>query len=140
MRYPVLREDFFFQSRRRHDESTTRRSGIVLAGNRPAAGGERLERCRFLSAGIDLDVQSLWLAAELRGREADQRPKSRRTDRVDVGAVSAAQLLPVRIESPGRSPHVRVLLSHGVSLDVSPGSDASTLTMVLCALREVQLC
>lgn len=77
---------------------------------------------------------------KLRGREADQRPKNRRTDRVDVGAVSAAQLLPVRIESPGRSPHVRVLLPHGVSLDVSYGSDASALTMVLRALREVQLC
>ena len=74
---------------------------------------------------------------KFRQRDAEAHAESQRSD---VGASAATQLLPVKIESPGGSAAVRVLLPQGVAIDAPHGTDPGALADLLRALREAQLC
>lgn len=55
-------------------------------------------------------------------------------------AVSARQLLPVRIESSASSLPVRILLPQGVSIETTGSMDGGVLADLLRVLREAAVC
>ncbi len=65
-------------------------------------------------------------------RELNQQP--------DATTTSAAQLLPVRIESSSVPAMVRVLLPHGVAIDAPSSIDHATLAGLVRAVRETAGC